>query len=865
MKVELLDAPYGINSKNPTFGWELNSKNKRCNQKAYQVVFSKTKTSMKNKDYFLDTGWVESANNTAIKVDGLEECLEDNSIFWWSVRVKDENGIISSFSDAEYFTTAVGNEWKSVSGIWNSEMSDHCFLRTVFDAPEKEIEKAILSVTALSPESTRQYVFNMFMKGEYVGSGPARLKGDTINYNTFDVTQYIKRNNVLGAICYTNESKMFLAQLTFFYTDGSKEIISNSGRDINAWHVLNGDESYGKSDALISTSYYTACSENINAVEYPNEWMDYKYDDSGWENAVVVNKLDSQKMYSYQTENMQKFYISPETVTYMGNDHYFVDLGKEIVGGIKIEIGNSLKKETQLTFRYGEEIEEDGSVKYQMRTGNVYEEIWTLSTGKNELENLGIKTFRYIDVYSPGITIKKDNIKGCEIRQPFNDDAADLTSSEKLLNDIYELSKYTIKMTNQNLYVDSQSRERDAYEGDVWINMIASYAVSNNYTLARRSLEYLEEKRTWPAEYPMYAIMCAWEDFLYTGDDSSLVENYDKLIQNMDGIIVDKSCWLIRNNYDENGYNRPLVDWPENERDGFAYDDAEYNAVVNAMGAYAYQHLAQIAKVLGKDSDFVQFTTISTKIKESMIAKMYNEEKGMFADGLNGQQKRIEHYSQHATAYALYAGIFNDSRMRDCMIGSIIQTETIKMSVFGSYFLLDGLYKNNAGAYATDLLLSDKDSHTWSYMINNNKATITAEAWSTQIKENMTYSHPWGASPAALITQGIFGIIPTQPGFDEFQVKLQPGKIKKAAIDVPTNKGEIHVSYSMDKNDQFKRIEIIVPANTNAIVSIPVENIGNQDILLDDRAEKFKEKDNFVYKTLNSGTHVIELQRTDQK
>ena len=203
--------------------------------------------------------------------------------------------------------------------------------------------------------------------------------------------------------------------------------------------------------------------------------------------------------------------------------------------------------------------------------------------------------------------------------------------------------------------------------------------------------------------------------------------------------------------------------------------------------------------------------------------------------------------------------------MRDCMIGSIKQTETIKMSVFGSYFLLDGLYKNNAGAYATDLLLSDKDSHTWSYMINNNKATITAEAWSTQIKENMTYSHPWGASPAALITQGIFGIIPTQPGFDEFQVKLQPGKIKKAAIDVPTNKGEIHVSYSMDKNDQFKRIEIIVPANTNAIVSIPVENIGNKDILLDGRAEKFKEKDNFVYKTLNSGTHVIELQRTDQK
>ena len=68
-------------------------------------------------------------------------------------------------------------------------------------------------------------------------------------------------------------------------------------------------------------------------------------------------------------------------------------------------------------------------------------------------------------------------------------------------------------------------------------------------------------------------------------------------------------------------------------------------------------------------------------------------------------------FLKHATAYALYAEIFNDSRMRDCMIGSIKQTDTIKMSVFGSYFLLDGLYKNKSVAYATDLFLSDKDSH----------------------------------------------------------------------------------------------------------------------------------------------------------
>lgn len=63
----------------------------------------------------------------------------------------------------------------------------------------------------------------------------------------------------------------------------------------------------------------------------------------------------------------------------------------------------------------------------------------------------------------------------------------------------------------------------------------------------------------------------------------------------------------------------------------------------------------------------------------------------------------------------------------------------------------------------------------------------------------------------------------------------------------------------MDKSAQFKRIEIVVPANARAVVSIPVENVGNKDILLDGGVEEFKEKDGFVYKTLNSGKHVIKI------
>ena len=48
------------------------------------------------------------------------------------------------------------------------------------------------------------------------------------------------------------------------------------------------------------------------------------------------------------------------------------------------------------------------------------------------------------------------------------------------------------------------------------------------------------------------------------------------------------------------------------------------------------------------------------------------------------------------------------------------------------------------------------------------------EAWDPSLKSNLTYSHPWAASPAYNIPQGMFGIRPTTPGYATFDVRPQP-------------------------------------------------------------------------------------------
>ena len=50
------------------------------------------------------------------------------------------------------------------------------------------------------------------------------------------------------------------------------------------------------------------------------------------------------------------------------------------------------------------------------------------------------------------------------LRQEFDDNASDFISTNQVLNNAYQLAKYTIKAASQDLYVDSQNRERVPYE-----------------------------------------------------------------------------------------------------------------------------------------------------------------------------------------------------------------------------------------------------------------------------------------------------------------------------------------------------------------------------------------------------------------
>jgi hypothetical protein len=126
----------------------------------------------------------------------------------------------------------------------------------------------------------------------------------------------------------------------------------------------------------------------------------------------------------------------------------------------------------------------------------------------------------------------------------------------------------------------------------------------------------------------------------------------------------------------------------------------------------------------------------------------------------------------------------------------------------------------------------------------------------------MTYSHPWGGTPGALITQGIFGIRLLEPNFDLFQIKFQPdGKLHTGVIRSPSPKGPILASFT--DNPVFKT-QVTIPANSRAMVSFPagsiaeeLENGATVNIKVNDENVQATYADGFVTVELGSGHYEI--------
>jgi len=438
-----------------------------------------------------------------------------------------------------------------------------------------------------------------------------------------------------------------------------------------------------------------------------------------------------------------------------------------------------------------------------------------------------VMPFRYCELVGYPGELTPAKIHQIAVHYRFGDNAADFTSSSRVLNDVWELCKYSVKATSfLGIYVDGD-RERIPYEGDAYINQLCHYCVDREYTLARHTLEYLLTHPTWPMEWHLHLPLIAWADYLYTGNDEFLRAHYDELaaktlvgLAREDGLIEEDKAMMtpaFRKSIHFAGELRSLVDWPPasfsngryGERDG--YDMRPVNTVVNAFHYRALVLMAKIAEAIGKPGDAGQWADRAAKVKQVFNETFFDRTTGHYRDG-----EGSTHSALHANMFPLAFGLVPAAHVASVV--EFIKSRGMACSVYGAQHLVDGLYAAGEADYALSLLTSTSE-RSWAHMIYDVGSTITLEAWDNKFKPNQDWNHAWGAAPANLIVRGLMGIRPLQPGFARVQIRPQPGPLTHARVKTPTIRGTIEVEVRQQK----RRVttEVLIPANVVAEVWLP--------------------------------------------
>ena len=609
----------------------------------------------------------------------------------------------------------------------------------------QNFKKAILKITA-------DDYYKLYINGRFVTEGPAPSYPKCYFYNELDVTEYlcegentfavhtyyqglINRVWVSGDLC---EMLWFSLSL-----DGKEALISDESWKCN-YHT--GYTECGK------VGYDTAYMECYDASDINTFFYTPDFDDSAWIYAKE-NKISDWKLIKQSTKQLDIYELSPEAIESC-DFGLRITMPSEAVGSLVFKA----KGDTGdvITLRYAEELNPDGSVRYDMRCYCRYEEKMILSGADDTLSFFDYKAFRYAEIHIPS-SAKVTDVKMRVRHYPYEEKCVYKTENEKLKS-VLALCANTVKYATQEQFLDCPTREKGAYLGDLMVSGRAHATLTGDTTLIKQAVEnfnntaficeglmacsggsLMQEIADYSLEFPailnwIYSID-GDIDFLKRCEPYATgVYKYYKKYENSDGLLDRVIEWN-------------LVDWPANLRDGYDFPLTRpvgygVHNVINALWYGLKLALTELYNTLGIKRDIE-----AEKTKESFIKTFYSEKSGLFTDALGSS-----HSSVHSSVFPLLFGIgCEDAALKKRLISHIKEKRLTSMGVYMAYFTLAAL--KNAGEYELCCELAT-DEGAWLNMISEG-ATMTYEAWGKDQKCNTSLCHPWATAPLIIFTNSV--------------------------------------------------------------------------------------------------------------
>lgn len=657
--------------------------------------------------------------------------------------------------------------------------------------------------------------YKLYINGTFVAQGPAAAYPEHYYYNMIDITRYLHAGtNTIAVHLYYQG----LLNRVWNSRDGRMGI----GSDIMTVRASGGlaaatellwrytvTKAFGMGPTV---GYETQYMEDFDSRLWDDDWADEGYDIMTWKPMVPAPWAD----YSFElqpTKMLEMHTLAPAAMRTLDAANFTdspriaakagtivrIDFGREITATLSL-VARGVAGDV-IVIRCGEELNDDGSVRYEMRCNCTYEERWTLADGVSRLVQYDYKAFRYVELLVPrGVELQ--DIHALERHYPLDKSLCTVESSDPTLEPVFEICKRGVELGTQDAYLDCPSREKGQYLGDsvvisasqVWlsgslemldkcINQFAQTAeLVDDGLMADAPGSFMQEI----ADYSLMWAMMPLARYRMTGDLDSLRAAYPIA----KGVLDHFSGYAREDGLLEQVADKwNLVDWPENLRDGYDFELTRpivapgCHNVINAIYVGAAKTLCEIEDLLD-----IPHAYPWEPLRDAYVKAFFRPERGLFVDS-----ETSTHAALHSNMYPLYFGLCPEGS--EGAIADFMLNKGLCCGVLLSYFYLKGLARVGRYRDVFESIVNDSE-HGWVNMVREG-ATTCWEAWGRDQKWNTSLCHAWASAPIPVLIEDVAGFVPdpTAPRGFRFEPHV-PADLERFYLTVPFD-GTV---YAIEKN-----------------------------------------------------------------
>ncbi|MBI9072961.1 MAG: family 78 glycoside hydrolase catalytic domain [Melioribacteraceae bacterium] len=881
LNIASIEIPSGIDDLTPTFRWSIRSEGKNIFQSSFAIRIASRSDLLSSPDVW-ESGSINSDRQEIKLPESVK--LNSGSRYYWQVRIWDQQGQESRWSEITYFTTGLLEE------DWTAEWMAPPVL-TISAAADKEKNKneerptwwmrRIVKLDNVPDRVALAVVclgyYELYVNGKRVGNEPLAPSVTKLDKRGLCVTHEI------GELLQPGENIIALA--------------SSSG-----WYLPNRFKVYEGKTPLIRMQAYTRDGDKLQTIFGSDlDWFAREANRTiigrwGWNNfggEAVDGRLESSswKEIGHSTEGWNPVNIvstppivvsartcppnrigatyKAEKVRLLSEDLYEIDFGRCLAGIVRLRFPN-VSRDKKIVMRFF-----DLPADYVSKKDQSYKQISTYVTrgdGTDVFENkFNYAGFRYVTIEGLDEQPELENFEAMLVETAL-DPVGTFNCSNELFNQIHELNVHTIRCLNLGGYhVDCPQRERNGYGADGQTAMPAyPYLFDSESFLHKWLLDWLDVFEPETGRIPHTAPVqhrfespawggivgpLAWQQYIFYGDRRALELAFPAVGANLERL----QSW-VRDGVLLKELAAPKFhgDWVAPRR-GMGSKNGptwEMKELFNtAYLIYLWQTYADMGRVLGEAEEVAKAEATIASMQESFHGNFFNEESGYYLIPEQAYQ-----------AMPLWVGAVPKEKRKEihARLIDLIENKSdghLDTGLPGTTFLLD--YLEESENHETIYTIMNKETYpSWGYMLAQGATTIW-EQWNGYWSQ----IHSCFAGPASWFYTGLAGIKPDpeHPGFEEFILK--PAFVEGLDfVDASYRSIRGTIGSSWRRDGESIKWTVTIPPNSTGIVYVPCSDpkaINVDGMLLSHETEAVRSVRGEVIQRfrLPSGTWELDWQK----